>query len=221
MQLRYVQTRLVWRYIQKSYYVPLCYGSFHMTSIALRPLALSLHSYKLYASSNKPHKIGHNRKAFKTLIWPCSSWNTSLVLEINIDWIQSHSLCFLLPGVFCYRTNLWCWRHQALCPYLLASKHLRRIQQTNSVAWVRERTIPSDRRLSAKWLLTFADRGCHVASVTDPYVRILGFLDRSRYFSINCTHEAEWTPFQTHSEKSGSGGNRIRASGSVLKNSDH
>jgi hypothetical protein len=38
--------------------------------------------------------------------------------------------------------------------------------------------------------------------VTDPYGRILGFLDRSRYFSIkqllSCTHEAEWTPFQTH-----------------------
>jgi hypothetical protein len=41
---------------------------------------------------------------------------------------------------------------------------------------------PIDRRLSAKWLPTFADRGCHVVSVTDPYCRILGFLDRSRYF---------------------------------------
>jgi hypothetical protein len=30
----------------------------------------------------------------------------------------------------------------------------------------------------------FADRGCHVASVTDLYGLILGFLDRSRYFSI-------------------------------------
>jgi hypothetical protein len=43
---------------------------------------------------------------------------------------------------------------------------------------------------------------CQVVSVTDPYGRILGFLDRSRYFSIEklliCTHEAEWTPFQTH-----------------------
>jgi hypothetical protein len=38
--------------------------------------------------------------------------------------------------------------------------------------------------LSAKWLPTFADRGCHVVSVTDPYGRILGFLDRSSYFSI-------------------------------------
>jgi hypothetical protein len=43
---------------------------------------------------------------------------------------------------------------------------------------------PSDRRLSPKWLPTFARRGCHVVSVTDPYGRILGFLDRSRYFSI-------------------------------------
>jgi hypothetical protein len=43
---------------------------------------------------------------------------------------------------------------------------------------------PSDRRLSAKRLPTFAHRGCHVVSVTDPNGRILGFLDRSRYFSI-------------------------------------
>jgi hypothetical protein len=43
---------------------------------------------------------------------------------------------------------------------------------------------PSDRRLSAKRLPIFAVKGCHVVSVTDPFGRILGFLDRSRYFSI-------------------------------------
>jgi hypothetical protein len=37
---------------------------------------------------------------------------------------------------------------------------------------------PSDSRLSAKLMTTFADRGCHVVSVTDPHGRILGFLDR-------------------------------------------
>jgi hypothetical protein len=41
-----------------------------------------------------------------------------------------------------------------------------------------------------------------VVSVTDPSGRILGFLDRSRYFSIkqllSCSHEAKWTPFQTN-----------------------
>jgi hypothetical protein len=44
--------------------------------------------------------------------------------------------------------------------------------------------LPSDRRLSAKGLPTFVDRGCHVVSVTDPYGRNLGFIDRRRYFSI-------------------------------------
>jgi hypothetical protein len=42
-----------------------------------------------------------------------------------------------------------------------------------------------------------------VVRVTDLYGRLLGFLDRSRHFSskylLNCTHEAEKTPFQTHS----------------------
>jgi hypothetical protein len=38
--------------------------------------------------------------------------------------------------------------------------------------------LPSDSRLSAKLMPTFADRGCHVVSVTDPYGRILGFPDR-------------------------------------------
>jgi hypothetical protein len=61
----------------------------------------------------------------------------------------------------------------------------------------------------------FADRGCHVVSVTEPYGRILSFLD-------SCTHEAEWTPFQTHYFSfSGSAGYRTRPPGSVAKNSDH
>jgi hypothetical protein len=42
--------------------------------------------------------------------------------------------------------------------------------------------VPSDRRLSAMLEPNFADRGCHVFSVTDSYGRILGFLDRSHYF---------------------------------------
>jgi hypothetical protein len=41
---------------------------------------------------------------------------------------------------------------------------------------------PSNRRLSAKLVPTFADRGCRVVSATDPHGRILDFLDRSRYY---------------------------------------
>jgi hypothetical protein len=47
-------------------------------------------------------------------------------------------------------------------------------ENKHSVAWVRERNIPTEP--------TFADRGCHVVSVTDPYGRTLGFLDRSLFF---------------------------------------
>jgi hypothetical protein len=53
------------------------------------------------------------------------------------------------------------------------------------VAWVRERTIPTERPpLVSEVIANFEDRGCHVVSVKNPYGRILGFLDRSRYFSI-------------------------------------
>jgi hypothetical protein len=38
--------------------------------------------------------------------------------------------------------------------------------------------------MSAKLVPKSADRGCYVASVTDPYCRILGFVDRI-YTSIN------------------------------------
>jgi hypothetical protein len=61
----------------------------------------------------------------------------------------------------------------------------------------------------------------------DPHGHILGFLDRSRnYFFqvvLNCTHEAEWTPFQTHyfSENPVVPGIEPGASESVARNSDH
>jgi CBS-domain-containing membrane protein len=41
---------------------------------------------------------------------------------------------------------------------------------------------PSDCRLLAKLVTTLADRGCHVVSVTDSHGRILGSLDRGRYY---------------------------------------
>jgi hypothetical protein len=98
----------------------------------------------------------------------------------------------------------------------------------HSVAWVRERTKPTERlRLSAKLVPTFADRGCRVVSVTDPYGRILGFLDRSRYFLFPVApqlYSRGWVdpaPDPLHLRKSGSAGNRTRTSGSVARNSDH
>jgi hypothetical protein len=113
------------------------------------------------------------------------------------------------------------------CHYTDRFLILFKLKKLNSVAWVRERTIPSDCRLSAKWLPTFADRGCHVVSATDPYGRIVGFLDRSCYFFYQVApqlYSRGWVdpvPDPLLLRRCGSAGNRTRVSGSVAKNSDH
>jgi hypothetical protein len=76
---------------------------------------------------------------------------------------------------------------------------------------------PSDRRLSVKLVSTFADKGCHTVSVTDPHSNILGFLDRSCYFFFQVAPQL----YSLLLRKSGSAGNRTRTSGSVARNSDH
>jgi hypothetical protein len=90
--------------------------------------------------------------------------------------------------------------------------------ELNSVAWVRERIIPtnrpSDRRLSAKLIPTFADIRCSVVGVTDFYGRILVFLDRSHYFFFQVApqlYSRGWgntVPDPLFLRKSGSAGNR-------------
>jgi hypothetical protein len=83
------------------------------------------------------------------------------------------------------------------------------IWKLNSVASVRERTIPTERpQLSVKLVQTFADR---VVRATDPYGRILSFLDRSRYFFFQVgpqlyspMHKNEWRTNKTISVPTGS-----------------
>jgi hypothetical protein len=89
--------------------------------------------------------------------------------------------------------------------------------------------IPScgvPRAKSAKLVPTSADRGVPCGQRDDPRGRILGFLDRSRYFFFQvliCTREVEWTPFQTHyySENLVAPGIESGTSESVVRNSDH
>jgi hypothetical protein len=70
-------------------------------------------------------------------------------------------------------------------------------KQTPWLEFASELYRQNDRRLSAKLVPTSADRGCHVVSVTDPYGRILGFLDRTWCVNpIDNTHYTT-TPF-TH-----------------------
>jgi hypothetical protein len=80
---------------------------------------------------------------------------------------------------------------------------------------------PSDRRLSPKLVPIFADRGCHVVSVADPYGRSLGFLDRSCYFLFQVApqlYQRGWVDPLLF-RKSGSAGNGTRTSRAVARNS--
>jgi hypothetical protein len=102
---------------------------------------------------------------------------------------------------------------------------LQEVRTKLSVTWVRQVTIPIERppllrEVSANFCAT---EECRVVSVTDPYGRILGFLDRSRYFFFQVApqlYSRGWVdpiPDPLLLRKSGSAGNRTRASGCVAR----
>jgi hypothetical protein len=90
-----------------------------------------------------------------------------------VTWTQSSECLVNMDSVGIRRTYIQKMRKKI---YIIREK---KTPWTESAS---ELYRPSDRRLLAKLVPTLADRGCHMASVTDPYDRILGFLDRSRYF---------------------------------------
>jgi hypothetical protein len=68
------------------------------------------------------------------------------------------------------------------------TKHNTNKEKTNSVALIRERTIPTERPpLVGEVSADSADRGCCVVSTTDPYGSILRFLDRNKHNNNNNT----------------------------------
>jgi hypothetical protein len=80
-------------------------------------------------------------------------------------------------GLFCIA--FWCSSHrEALNCRMWANFSHSRSPLRLRTPWpesASELHRPSDRPLSAKLVPTFADWGCHVVSVTDPYGRILSF----------------------------------------------
>jgi hypothetical protein len=105
----------------------------------------------------------------------------------------------------------------------------RPVTRINSVVWVRERTIQTERpplvgKVSANFL---ADRESRVVSATDPHGRILRFIDRSHYYFFQVApqlYSRGWVdpvPDPLLLRNSGSAVNRTRTSGSVARNADH
>jgi hypothetical protein len=117
-----------------------------------------------------------------------------------------------------------------VCLYAFSEMHFHCVQYKKKTPWPKsasELYRQNNCLLSAKLVPTFANRGCHVVSVTDPYGRILGFLARRRYFFLQVAsqlYSRGWVdpvldPILLR--KSGSAGNRTRTSGSVARNSGH
>jgi hypothetical protein len=88
----------------------------------------------------------------------------------------------------------------------------------NPVASVSELTTPTEPLVGEDSVNFCGYRGCHVVSVTDPYGRILDFLDRSRYFFFQVApqlYSESWVdpvPDPLLLRKSGSADYRTRAS---------
>jgi hypothetical protein len=88
----------------------------------------------------------------------------------NLD--QQCHLPYILASLSCYHSMTY-------FPELLKMSLDKKAPWSESASELYRR---SDRRLSATLVPIFADRECHLVSATDPYGRILGFLERSRYF---------------------------------------
>jgi hypothetical protein len=87
---------------------------------------------------------------------------------------------------------------QELNPSLNPQTNKERNKQTSWPESVSELYRLSGRCLSVKIVPIFSDRGCHMGSVTDPYSRNLGFLDRSRYFFFQVAPKLYIQPTAKH-----------------------
>jgi hypothetical protein len=92
------------------------------------------------------------------------------------------------------------------------------------MALAREKIIPIERPpLIGEASAKFSGRECHVFSAADPYGRIFGILDRSRYFVFQVAPQLySWgwvysVPEPLLLKETGSAGNRTRTSRSVVK----
>jgi hypothetical protein len=88
------------------------------------------------------------------------------VLRNRFSWVSSVVWCCNLSDIFNVKKKLWAPRSMRDVNYWMGLRKL----------------------VSSKLVQTFADRGCHVVSVTNPYDHIVGFLDQRKIKAIQ-----EWT----------------------------
>jgi hypothetical protein len=152
------------------------------------------------------------RKWFSEFLWH-NQWSSKTFLTPYIAYIHHHKrgsgneffgtvISKILILLYLFLITFYLSSYYAVVNYSAGWVNLLCLQKTKLKLhglspWA---NCTDDRRLSLKLVPTFADRECHMVSVTDPYGRILGFLDRhftfnfiifksSLYvFSLTCIH---------------------------------
>jgi hypothetical protein len=132
----------------------------------------------------------------------------------NIGFSTSHKLFFICLNLIFLIFDIF--------KSLLQKKKDCKINWTPCPESASELYWPSDRHLWTKLVLTLADRGCDFVSMTDPYCRNLGFLDRSCYFFFQVApqlYSRVWVDPAPDPvlRKPGSTGNRTRTPGSLSR----
>jgi hypothetical protein len=97
----------------------------------------------------------------------------------------SHTIRFSEGHFLLWELTTWFTSGTCLLSFYNLAINILQVQRWIVEAWNERTPWPESaselRRLSAKLVPTFADRGYHVVSVTDPYGSILAFLHRSRH----------------------------------------
>jgi hypothetical protein len=154
--------------------------------IWLLPIKSSVVTSGIVTCGNVKLLFNHrSRWNSKLIILRHSGWSVKNLKVINVTcnpWVDSPH--FIVPSL----TRPFFLHVQPLSLHVTKHKRgmklsMKRAVNTKQTPWLlsaSELYGPSDFHLSEKLVPTFADRGCHMVSVTDPYGRILGFIDRCR-----------------------------------------
>jgi hypothetical protein len=156
----------------------------------------------------------------------CKSWHwlrRQAAVALSVQFVFGPTPRSLVFSYFMLVKN---WVTAFIIGHVNTEDEERSRRPTNKLRGLSPRANDTDRRLSVKLVPTFANRGRCVVSATNSYDRILGFLDRSRYFSFQVTpqlYSRGWVdpvPDSLLLRKSGRAGNRTGISGSLARNSD-
>jgi hypothetical protein len=134
------------------------------------------------------------------------------ILENILVWNSRH--CYVQWQSWCWLNLVWIRTDEVLESWnesleslhletiLLSSAKTKKKKKLNSVAWVRERTVPTERpqlvgEVSANFCGYRVSHGQRDGSPTAVIsVFLTGAATISSKWLLNCTHKAEWTPFQ-------------------------